>query len=61
MAQTYDLFGKELFIRFTVLVFREDLSVYVYVSFTFDCEGGLYALIVLIPDHSLSFNFVLEL
>ena len=50
-------FGKELFIRFTVRVLCERLSVCVCVSFTFVSEGGMWDLIVLVPDHCLSFYF----
>ena len=45
------LFGKELFIRFTVHVLRERLSICVCPSFPFGFEGGMWDLIVLIPDH----------
>ena len=34
-------FGKELFIRFAVCVFREHLSICVYSFFPFGLEGGL--------------------
>ena len=47
----------EIFIRFTVGVFRERLSVYVYASVPFGFEGGAFYLIILVPDHCLSFYF----
>ena len=50
--------GKELFIRFTMCVFREPLSVNVCSSFPFGFEGGIWDLIVLISDHCLSFCLV---
>ena len=49
------MLGKELFIRFTVHAFRELLSIYVCTSFPFGFEGGMWDLIVIIPDHSLPF------
>ena len=54
--------GKELFIRFTVLVFRERLSICIYVraSSPFGFEGEMLNLIaLLLPDHRLSFYFSL--
>ena len=45
------LFKKALFIQFTMRVFRERLSVFVCPSFPFDVEGGIWDLIVLIPDN----------
>ena len=48
------MFGKELFIRLTVCVFRERLSICVWGSFPFSFEGGMWDLSVLIPDHCLS-------
>ena len=50
--------GKELFIRFTALVFRECLSIRVCSSFPFCFEDGMWELIVLIPDHCLTFCFI---
>ena len=47
------MFGKELFIRFTVHVFRERLSICVCVFFLFGFEGGLWDLIVYVSDHCL--------
>ena len=44
-----------MFIRFT---FRVQLSIFcVYLSFPFGFEGGMWGLIVLIPDHCLSTYF----
>ena len=43
-----------MFIRFTVRVLRECLSVCVCASFPFGFEGGIWDLIVLILDHCLS-------
>ena len=51
------LFGKGLFIRFTVRVFRERLSVCVCVSYPFGFEGGMWNMIT--SDHFLSFYFFL--
>ena len=44
----------KLFIRFTVRVFRERLSVRMCASFPFGFEDGMCYMIVLIPDHCLS-------
>ena len=52
------LFGKELFIRFTARAFRKLLSIYVFCSFPFGSEGRIWDLIVLLPDHCLSFYFI---
>ena len=51
------LFGKELFIRFTVSAFRELPSIYVFSYFPFGFEGRMWDLIVSVPDHCLSFYF----
>ena len=51
------LFGKELFIRFTVRVFRECYQFFVCRSFPFGFEGGLWNVIVFIPDHCFSIYF----
>ena len=51
--------GK-LFIRFTVRVFRERLSACVCASFLFGFEGGMFNLIVLVPDHCFSFYFTVS-
>ena len=52
-----DLFGKELFIRFTASAFRKLPSVYVFSYFPFGFEGRMWDLIVSDPDHCLSFYF----
>ena len=52
------LSGKELFIRFTVHSFRKLLSVYVFSYFPFGFEGRIWDLIVSVPDHCLSFYFI---
>ena len=49
------LFGKELFIRFTMHVFPERLSICMS-FFAFWCEGRVWDLIVLIPDHFILFT-----
>ena len=54
------LFGKELFIRFTASAFRKLPSVYVFSYFPFGFEGRMWDLIVSVPDHCLSFYFLLE-
>ena len=46
------LFGKELFILFTVVIFC------VCPSFPFGIEGGMWDVNVLIPDHCLSIYFI---
>ena len=53
----YDhMFGKGLFIRSVVYVFRERLSILVCVLLSLFCfEDGLCDLIVLGPDHCLYF------
>ena len=51
------LFVRELFIRFTVLVFRARLSICVCPSFPFGLEGRMWDLVVLIPDCCLSCSF----
>ena len=53
------LFGKELFIRFTASAFRKLPSVYVFSYFPFGFEGRMLDLIVSVPDHCLSFTFLL--
>ena len=52
-----DIFGKELFIRFTASAFRKLPSVYVFSYFPFGFEGRIWDLIVSVPDHCLSFYF----
>ena len=51
-------FRKELFIRFTVIVLREYLSIYECASYRFNSKGGMWDFIVLVPNHCLSFYFV---
>ena len=46
-----------MFIRSTVCVFRERLPIPVCSSFPFAFVGGMWDLIVLIPDHCLSVFF----
>ena len=53
------LSGKELFIRFTESAFRKLLSVYVFNYFPFGFEDRMWDMIVSVPDHCLSFYFVL--
>ena len=53
--------GKELFIRFTARAFRKLLSIYVFSYLTFASERGIWDLIVSVPDHCLSFYFVMKL
>ena len=43
--------------RITFAQFVEHLSVSVFASFLFVFEGGMFVLIVLVPDHCLSFYF----
>ena len=50
---------ERLFIRFTVHVFHESLSVCMSASFPFGFEGGMWDLILLVPDYCLSTNFSL--
>ena len=52
------LAGKELFIRFTASAFRKLLSIYVFSYFPFSIEGGMWDLIVSVPDHFLSFYLI---
>ena len=54
---TDHLSGKELFIRFTASAFRKLLSIYVFSYFPFGFEGGMWDLILSVPDHFLSFYF----
>ena len=52
------LFGKELFIRFTVTCLTWALvKFYVCLSFPFGIKGRMRDVIVLIPDHCLSIYF----
>ena len=52
------LFGKELFILFAASAFRKLSSIYVFSYFPFGFEGRIWDLIVSVPDHCLSFYFV---
>ena len=52
---TTSVFGKELFIRFTVSAFRKLPSIYVFSYFPFGFKGRMLDLIVSVPDHCLSF------
>ena len=51
------LFGKELFIRFTMHAFHKLLSIYVFSYFPFGFEGRIWDLIVSVPDHAYLFTF----
>ena len=53
------LFGKELFILFAASAFRKLSSIYVFSYFPFGFEGRIWDLIVSVPDHCLSFYFVM--
>ena len=52
--------GKELSIRFTARAFCKLLSIYVFSYFPFGFEGRIWDLIVSVPDHCLSFYFILK-
>ena len=52
------LFGIELFIPFTTSAFRKLLSVYIFSYFPFGFESRMWDLIVSVPDHCLSFYFL---
>ena len=52
--------GKELFIRFTASAFCKLLSIYVFSCFPFGFKGRMWDLIVSVPDHCLSFYFVVS-
>ena len=54
------LFGKELFILFAASAFRKLSSIYVFSYFPFGFEGRIWDLIVSVPDHCLSFYFVMR-
>ena len=45
-----------LVIRFTLRVCRESLSICVCASFPHGYEGRIWGLIVLVPDHCISFH-----
>ena len=47
-----------LFILFAASAFRKLSSIYVFSYFPFGFEGRIWDLIVLVPDHCLSFYFV---
>ena len=51
--------GKELFILFAASAFRKLSSIYVFSYFPFGFEGRIWDLIVSVPDHCLSFYFLL--
>ena len=51
-------FGRELFLWFNVCAFRECLSICEYASSLFDFEGGMWDLMVLVPEHCLSILFL---
>ena len=55
------LFGKELFIRFSASVFRKLSSVYVFSYFPFGFEGRMWDLIVSVADQCLSFYSAMTL
>ena len=50
-----DMFGKELFIRFSASAFCKLLSIYVFSYFPLGFEGRMWDLIVSVPDHCISF------
>ena len=50
----------ELFIRFTASAFGKLPPIYVFSYFPFGFEGRMRDLIVSVPDHCLSFYFVLS-
>ena len=52
------MFGKELFIHFTVLFFRARYQFYVCPFYPLGFEGWMWYLIVLFPDYCLSVYFV---
>ena len=51
------LFGRELFVLFAAGAFRKLSSIYVFSCFPFSFGGGMWDLIVSVPDHCLSFYF----
>ena len=55
------VFGLQLFIRFALRAFREQLSLCVILSFLLFFWDGMWDLIVLIPEHCLSFYFLQKL
>ena len=50
------MFGKKLLIGFTVRVFLERFIIFC-MFFPFRCEGGMWDLIVVVPDHCLSLYY----
>ena len=53
--------GKDLFFGFFCMSFINILSICVFTSFTFGLEGEIWDLLVIIPDHWLSFYFDFEI
>ena len=53
------LFGRGLFVLFAASAFRGLSSVYVFSYFPFGFEGRIWDLIVSVPDHCLSFYFMI--
>ena len=49
--------GLELFILFAASAFRKLSSIYVFSCFPFGFGGGMWDLVVSVPDHCLSFYF----
>ena len=49
---------QELFILFAASAFRKLSSIYVFSYFPFGFGGGMWDLIVSVPDHCLSFYFL---
>ena len=54
---TIGLIRKILFILFAASAFRKLSSIYVFSYFPFGFEGGIWDLIVSVPDHCLFFYF----
>ena len=52
------LFGRELFVLFAAGAFRGLSSICVFSYFPFGFGGGMWDLIVSVPDHCLSFYLV---
>ena len=57
IAEWPPVWERELFIRFTVRVFRERLAVCMCASFPFVFEGEIWDLTVLVIDYCLSIYF----
>ena len=51
--------GKSCSFGFTASAFRKLPSIYVFSYFPFGFEGRMWDLIVSVPDHCLSFNFLI--